>query len=434
MIIDHGDWGLSEKGKKDAERHREKIDKHIRENVRDVIAEESIITKKKGKKIRIPIKGLRDYRFVYGSENAGGVGQGKGKQGDVIGKKRKEGDGKQPGKPGNERGEDYMETEVDIDYLIDIMFEDLGLPYIEEKTKARQIVPKGWKFETISKKGTFSRLHKIRTLKEAMRRTMGDANYVSTVTECDLVIARKALIQTRDDIDDAIDLIKKGEVDLTIDTDTYHIDDDDLRFKNIEEDVEIHSNAVVLAMMDVSGSMDTEKKYLARSMLFWLVEFLKKTYDYVQIKFIVHTTEARVVDEDTFFHKGESGGTYCYTAFELGNYIIDTEFPVNEWNVYTVYISDGEDFDVNRTLVQVNEMLSKKINMISYCEIIPERSGGMPSESLLEGLKRAFKFDKHTESGTDFFKNEEKHLLACVLRDKTHIFPALKHILFQKEK
>ena len=55
-IIDHSDWGLSEKGRKDADRHRQKIDKAIRENVRDAIADSSIITRKDGKIIRIPVK------------------------------------------------------------------------------------------------------------------------------------------------------------------------------------------------------------------------------------------------------------------------------------------------------------------------------------------------------------------------------------------
>ena len=434
-IVDHKSWDLSEKGKKDAERHRQKIDEHIRKNVRDVIAEESIITKKKGRKVRIPIKGLKDYRFIYGGGEGGGVGQGKGKSGDVIGRKQKNGQG-EPGKPGNKPGEDYMETEVDIDYLINIMFEDLGLPYIEEKTKAHTLVPKGWKFESISKKGIFPRIHKVRTLKETIKRTMGSAHMISGTLNCEIDDALRALAQAKGDIDDAINIIKNGKLDSNIDPNNFHIDDDDLRFKKIEDDVEIHSNAVVLAMMDTSGSMTTDKKYIARSMLFWMVEFLKKTYDHVQIKFIVHTTDAKVVDEDSFFHKMESGGTYCSSAFELANYIIDTEYPVNEWNVYSVYISDGEDFDVSKTINQIKEMIKRKVNMIAYCEVNIDESNMYPysDNTLLKGITDNFKFNKTAEQNTDFYKNDELHFLACILKNKTHIFPALKHILFSKEK
>ena len=152
------------------------------------------------------------------------------------------------------------------------------------------------------------------------------------------------MIQAKGDINDAIEIIKTNKLDPSIDP-TIIIEDDDMRYKQIEPDIEIQSQAVVICMMDVSGSMGLDKKYLARSMLFWLTEFLKKMYDNVQIKFITHTTEANVVDEDTFFHKGESGGTACYTAFEKANYIIETEFPPEEWNVYCVYLSDGEDWN-----------------------------------------------------------------------------------------
>ena len=109
-IIAHDDWQFSEKGIKDAQRHREKIDEHIRKNVRNVISEESIITKKHGKKISIPVRGLKDYKFIHGQgeDIAGGIGQGKGKPGDVIGRKENMGEGSQGA--GDQAGEDYMET------------------------------------------------------------------------------------------------------------------------------------------------------------------------------------------------------------------------------------------------------------------------------------------------------------------------------------
>ena len=137
-IIQHDDWDLSDKGTKDAERHQEKIDDSIRKNMKDVISEESIITKKRGRKVRIPVRGLKDYRFVHGSNDgqAGGAGQGEGEPGDVIDSQPKDGDGA----PGDQEGIDYMEAEVDIDYLIEIMFEDLGLPNLQEKTRKEQLV------------------------------------------------------------------------------------------------------------------------------------------------------------------------------------------------------------------------------------------------------------------------------------------------------
>jgi uncharacterized protein len=428
----HDDWDLSGKGKKDAARHREKIDDYIRKSIRDVIGEESIITKKDNKTVKIPVKGLKDYRFVHGidDDKRGGIGQGEGKPGDIIGRKKIIVPG-QPG-AGNEEGEDYLETEVAIDYLIKIMFEDLGLPYIEEKTKVEQLVPKGWKFDTISKVGAFPRIHKKRTLKETIKRSATFASEIVEETGCEIDDAFIALAQARGEIEKAIDIVKTGKIDKSVDANLFFIDDDDLRYKQIEQDYENQSNAVVIAMMDVSGSMDAEKKYIARSFLFWMTEFLKKTYSNVKIKFIVHTTEAHEVDEDSFFKKGISGGTYCHTAFDLAQKVIETEYPVDMWNVYCVYCSDGEDFDYNRTVKSIDKLLKMKINMLGYCEIMPETYRG--ASGLLDRIKDKWSFKMTTEKGTNFYKNDELKFLACTIKSRDHVYPALKHLLFERKK
>jgi len=442
-IVHHDDWNLSEKGKKDAERHRKKIEETIKKNVRDVISEESIITKKRGKKVRIPVKGLKDYRFIHkdGEDgNSGGAGSGDGKEGDVIARRKKE-QGQGPGKgdkAGNEKGEDYMETEVDIDYLIKIMFQDLGLPWIEEKTKAHQLVPKGWKFESISKKGIQPRIHKKKTMMEAIKRMAIFEAEVIEETGCSEEMARSAIIQAVGDLNDAIQLVKEDKVESVEDNSVF-IEDDDLRYKQIEHDVEYHSNCVVIAMMDTSGSMTTDKKYIARSMLFWMVEFLKKCYDHVVIKFVQHTTEAQVVDEETFFHKGESGGTFCWSAFEKANYLIDTEFPIEEWNVYCMYLSDGDDWDTKKTCQSIDTLLQKDINMLGYVEIKP--TGGMNyfggnSGTLMSEIKNKWTFTRKAGTSTtpETYRNDGKRFLLAVIKNKEHIYPVLQHMLFEKRK
>ena len=260
-IVNHDNWELSEKGRKDAQRHREKIDEQIRKNVRDVIGEESIISQKDGKKVRIPVKGLKDFHFKHGINDGtqrGGVGQGKGKPGDVIA--RKPGDKNGTGQAGSEKGEEYMEVEVDIDYLIKIMFEDLGLPYLEEKTRIETLVPKGYVFNGITKIGTPPRMHKKKTITESLKRTASYIAEIMNETECEIDIAEKALVQAEGDLEEAINIIKENRVDSNIDTSNLYIEDDDLRYKQIIEEFEPSSNAAIIAMMDVSGcySDDTE--------------------------------------------------------------------------------------------------------------------------------------------------------------------------------
>jgi len=430
-IVFQDEGELSEKGHKDAERHRQKIDKAIRENVRDVIGNESIITRKGKKKVKVTVKGLKDYRFIYGDSNSAGVGQGEGEPGDIIDQRPKDDEGNGP-QAGQEEGEDLMETEVDIDYLLQIMFEDLGLPWIEEKTKANKLVPKGWKFENISKVGIKPRIHKKKTMMESIKRNILTVSQIVKDTNCSRDDGNKALAQANGDINKAIEIIRNGK--LTCKQRRIFIDNSDFRFKQMEEDIEYHSNAVVIAMMDVSGSMGPEKKYLCRSLLFWMTQFLKKKYDFVDIKFIQHTTTAKVVDEDEFFNKAESGGTNCYTAFEKANYIIDTEYPLDEWNVYCVYVGDGEDWDNNRTITKIGEMLDKKINMLGYVEIDTEENPWNPGGTLINTIKQTWKFTNHRELGTDFYRNNDKRFLLSVIKDKKHVEATLRHFLFQPGK
>lgn len=431
-IVSHDDWSLSEKGKHDSQRHREKIDEQIRKQVKNVIGEESIITNKNGTRIRIPVKGLKDYQFRHGindDELKGGVGQGKGKPGDVIARDP----GTSNGKAGNQKGEEYMEVEVDIDYLIKIMFEDLGLPYLEEKTKIEQLVPVGWKFDGISKVGIRPRLHKKKTITETLKRTAAYIQEIMEETKCDIDMAERALVQSENDLEYAIDLVKSDQVRDDIDTSLLYIEDDDMRYKMVTEQYEPSSSAVIIAMMDISGSMSSEKKYLARSFLFWMNEFLKKTYQNVQIRFIVHTTEAKFVDEKDFFKIGEWGGTYCHTAFDLANYTLETEFPKDEWNRYVIYSSDGEDFDSDKTMSSAKTMLDNGLNMFGYLEIKPD-SEPYANGNLLKDFRKTFNLKAETVDTKTFFKSQDKHIIAGEIKGSDYVYPMLKTMLFEKKK
>ena len=177
--------------------------------------------------------------------------------------------------------------------------------------------------------------------------------------------------------------------------------------------------------------MDTDKKDLARSMLFWMVEFLRKKYDNVEIRFIVHTTEARLVSEDDFFNRGESGGTKCASGFKLANEVIEAEYPRSEWNVYVQYLSDGEDWGPEDTIKEIKIMLDKKVNMLGYTEIKPDTSYGT---SLIKQIKDTWKFTVRNVDGTSFYKNEDLRFLLARITNRSHIWEALKHFLFKNDK
>ena len=73
----------------DRRRHKEKIERAIKDGIHDIVAEESIIGQDGKKRIKIPVRGIKEYQFIYGKNNPRvGSGQGKDvKKGQQIGKK-----------------------------------------------------------------------------------------------------------------------------------------------------------------------------------------------------------------------------------------------------------------------------------------------------------------------------------------------------------
>ena len=121
--------------------------------------------------------------------------------------------------------------------------------------------------------------------------------------------------------------------------------------------------------------------------------------------------------------------------------MIETEYPLNEWTLYCIYVGDGEDFDPKKTVTHIDIMLKKEINMLGYVEIDLDHEdddGGFvyrdSMRTLLVEIKKKWNFFHNREKQTDFYKNEKNRFLCAVIRNKTHVWPTLKHMLFEKEK
>ncbi|MGH7290918.1 MAG: DUF444 family protein, partial [Myxococcota bacterium] len=143
------------------------------------------------------------------------------------------------------------------------------------------------------------------------------------------------------------------------------------------------SNAVVICIMDTSGSMDTLKKYLARCFFFLLYQFIRSKYRNVEIVFIAHHTDAREVTEEEFFHKGESGGTLISSGYTTALEIIAERYHPTLWNVYAFHCSDGDNFDTdNPTALRAAHELSDVCNLFGYGEIKPLGSRSYESSML----------------------------------------------------
>ncbi|MCC6766021.1 MAG: DUF444 family protein [Deltaproteobacteria bacterium] len=371
----------SDRSAGDRLRHRQKIRESIRENIADIIAEESIIGKSRDRVIKVPIRGIREYRFVYG-DNTPGVGQGDGdsQPGQVVGKNGQEGEGQGEDKAGDRPGVDYYETDVTLEELIDIMFEDLDLPDLERKALRQLEAPRSSKRRGYRQVGIRIRLDKHRTVKSRIKRRFAAERRRRAADEANPIdAARDAALEAATG---AAALAAPGDAEAA-DEDGIHATPaqparrfpfhvDDLVYRHVTTQMRRESNAVVICIMDTSGSMDTMKKYLARSFFFLLYQFICTKYRSVEIVFISHHTEANEVSEDEFFHKGESGGTFISSGYQKALDIVAERYHPSLWNVYAFHCSDGDNFDSDNTAaLRAAHELADICNLFGYGEIKP---------------------------------------------------------------
>jgi len=329
----------SDRSAGDRQRHRQKVRESIRDNISDLVAEESIIGKNRDKIIKVPIRGVKEYRFIYG-DNTPGVGQGDGnsRPGQVLGKQQGE-QGQGQDKAGDQPGVDYYETDVTLEELIEIMFEDLELPDMERKILREVMSERISKRKGYRKAGIRIRLDKKRTAISRIR--------------------RKLAVQRRSG--DEWDEEKR-----------FPFHQDDMIYRHMVTDTRPESNAVVLCIMDTSGSMDTMKKYLARSFFFLLYQFVCTKYRNVELVFIAHHTEGKEVTEEEFFHRGESGGTFISSGYNKALEIIQERYHPSLWNVYAFHCSDGDNFESdNPATLKAAKELCEVCNLFGYGEIKP---------------------------------------------------------------
>ena len=359
----------SDRSSRDRTRHRQKIRESIRDNIADILAEESIIGREKDKIIKVPIRSIKEYRFIYGENNPGvAQGSGESKPGDVVGQ-AEQGQPDAAGQAGDRAGVDAFETDVTLEELVSIMFEDLQLPELQKKALRTIESERTTKRHGYRKEGIRSRLDKRGSARNRVRRKL-------------------AVTRRRAEDHKLASAVSTGDLESqpldSNDEQHFPFHKDDLRYRYITTDSKLQSNAVVICIMDTSGSMGTVKKYLARSFYFLLYQFIRMKYQQVEIVFIAHHTEAKEVTEEEFFHKVESGGTYISSGYLRALEIIEERYHPTLWNVYAFHCSDGDNFysDNERALDSARQ-LCDACNLFGYGEIKPSGSAYY-SGSMLE--------------------------------------------------
>src|SRR5580692_10094462 len=287
---------MSLKIDQDHSRFRGIVRGKIRQNLRKYVSQGELIGRKGKDLVSIPIPQIDIPHFSFGDKQRGGAGQGDGDPGDPMGGGQ---DGDDPGdgkKAGSSPGEHALEVDVTLDELAAILGEELELPDIRDKGKSKIINAKD-RYTGVRRVGPESLRHFRRTYREALKRQISMGAYA-----------------------------KDRPVVVPI--------PDDKRFRSWKTEAEPVANAVILYMMDVSGSMGDEQKEIVRIESFWIDAWLQKQYKGLESRFIIHDAVAREVDRETFFHTRESGGTMISSAYKLSRDIIKAEYPASSWNIY----------------------------------------------------------------------------------------------------
>ncbi|CUH97599.1 UPF0229 protein [Propionispora sp. 2/2-37] len=382
IFKDSGD-NHSDRSLWDRKRHRKLMEDAIKRNLGDIIAEESIIGQSKNKKIKIPVKSIKEYQFIYGKGNDGSAsGTGQEKKGQVIGKVVGQGPpGNGGGPAGNEPGEEIYETEITMDEIISYMFDELQLPDIDRKKYGLIEDESRLKRRGYQPKGIPPRLAKKRTVIEKIKR-------------------KQSTIRSRQEADEEVE---RDRIPFRL---------EDLRYHRVKEEFKRRSNAVVICIMDTSGSMDQTKKYLARSFYFLLYQFVRLKYEQVEVVFIAHTTEAKEVNEWEFFHRGEAGGTVISSGYAKALEIIEARYNPAVWNIYAFHCSDGDNWgDDNNRAIGLARQLCAVCNLFGYGEITFSQSWNIT-------IRRDFEREMN-----------EKNFAMATMSKKEDIWPAFKKIL-----
>jgi len=339
---------MSLKIKQDHSRFKQIVRGKIKQNLKKYIQKGEMLGKKGKDVVTIPLPTIDIPHFKFGAKQQGGVGQGPGDIGQQLGPGQP-GDG--TGQAGEGEGQHTLEVDVGLEDLAEILGEELQLPRIEPKGKEK-IVSTKIRYTGVNTTGSESLRHFKRTYKQALRRQIATGTYNP---EKPVIIPVKQ----------------------------------DKRYRTWKETPLPETNAVIIYMMDVSGSMGDEQKEIVRIESFWIDTWLRHNYKGLETRYVIHDAVAREVDRDTFFHTRESGGTMISSAYKLCKEILDADYDSSSWNIYPMHFSDGDNWSADDTRLCI-DLLKNHImpasNLFCYGQVESPYGSGQFIKDLRESM------------------------------------------------
>ena len=344
---------------KNKKRFDDIIKSKVRKDLGKLISSSKVFGQRGKDVISIPIPGISIPKFRHGAgephsgrgsgdggegDGSGysGIGQGPGKIGQPIYGPVEPGDGEGGRKAGQGSTENIIETDITLEELAQIMQEQLELPNLEKRPNDQLIEHDRYKWSGLRKVGPDGLRRYRHSYFNALKRILPELRYMKNHSE-EPISPRKMRAIPREE---------------------------EWRFLSWKNTYEPLTSAVVMYMMDVSGSMSDEHKDIARRMSWWIDNWLRYQYKGLESIYIIHDYDAEEVDEETFYKVMRSGGTRFASAYDLANRIIDKKFPPQRWNIYLIHYTDGENWgDGSEEFSILENELMDKINMFSYAQI-----------------------------------------------------------------
>jgi len=358
--------------------NRERFIRRFKDDIKRAADEEfgkrSITDVGRGGRISIPGRGLAEPRLKHDEETGSRdfvlPGNREYLPGDSISRPRR---GAESGEDGEEagsgEGSDSFAFVLSREEFLALFFDDLELPNLE-RTRFGEMSMERMRRGGYSREGLPSNLLPSMTVRMGIARRIAlrgaiAENIEELERECE-----SAEGEEREALLEEIERLRTRREALPF------LEDVDRRYRSRVPTAAPATRAVMLCLMDVSGSMDERKKDLAKRFFALLYLFLERKYGHVEVVFVRHTETAEEVDEERFFNDPQTGGTLVYPALELALRIIRTRFAGPDWNVYIAQASDGDctTEDGHKSAAFVSQELLPLVRYFAYIDI-PSSSG-----------------------------------------------------------
>jgi len=358
------------------QRFMRRFRQQIRRAVSEAIQGRSIRDLDNGEQVSIPARDLSEPQFQYGK---GGIreqvyaGNDQFSAGDHVRRPLEGGGGSGQGKASNEgEHEDDFVFQLSREEFLDLFFDDLALPNLV-RTQLARITDYKTRRAGFTADGTPANINIVRSMRSALGRRLAlGAPWNARLRDAQRELDER--VAAGDTDSEEVRALREEIARLRARIEGIpFIDSFDLRYNNRVKVPLPTTSAVMFCVMDVSGSMDEEKKSIAKRFFMLLYLFLTRSYEHIDVVFIRHHTVAKEVNEDEFFHSRESGGTVVSSALELMHEIVRERYAGGQWNIYGAQASDGDNWDNDSPICRklLDQSILPYCQHFAYIEITP---------------------------------------------------------------